>query len=405
MIVHAYYEEDARVRRQAEWLVAHGRPVDVLALRRPGDPERVVIEGVAVRRLPVRRHQGAGIHVYVAEYLAFLGRSMAALTAAHRRRRYALVEVHSLPDFLVFAALPLRLVGVPVLLDLHEAMPEFFRSRFPGAAGPVPHALLRLQERLSTGFAGAVMTVNDALADRLVALGVPSEKVSVILNTPRLDLFDPARCPARPFRVDGALRLVYAGALTPTYELDVVVDAVALVASRRPDLDVRLDVFGRGDTEARLRARVAERGLYGRVVLHGRIPLEEVPAALAAADIGIAPTRRDRFTDVSLSTKLFECAAMEKPVVASRLPTVERYFAPDAVATYAPGDAEDLAAVLVRLADDPAERAARVARTDALVASLGWEAEAVRYEALVERLIAGRSRADPRGRGEGGAMR
>ena len=40
----------------------------------------------------------------------------------------------SLPDFLVFAALPLKLAGVPVLLDLHEAMPEFFASRFPGAS-------------------------------------------------------------------------------------------------------------------------------------------------------------------------------------------------------------------------------------------------------------------------------
>ena len=70
----------------------------------------------------------------------------------HRRHRFALVQVHSLPDFLVFAALPLRLVGVPVLLDLHEAMPEFFRSRFPRASNPIAHRLLLLQERLSIAF-------------------------------------------------------------------------------------------------------------------------------------------------------------------------------------------------------------------------------------------------------------
>jgi glycosyltransferase involved in cell wall biosynthesis len=386
MIVHAYYEEDARVRRQAEWLVEHGRPVDVVALRRPADDERGVVEGVRVQRLPVGRHQGAGIPVYLAEYLAFLVRALLATASAHRRRRYGLVEVHSLPDFLVFAALPLRLVGVPVLLDLHEAMPEFFRSRFPRAAGPLPHALLRLQERLATSFASAVMTVNDALADRLVALGVSPGKITVILNTPRLELFDPARSAPRAFRQDGSLRLVYAGALTPTYELDVVVDAVGLVAARRADLDVRLDVYGRGDSEARLRQRVSALGLDDRVALHGRVPLESVPGAVARADIGIAPTRRDRFTDVSLSTKLFEYAAMGKPVVASRLPTVERYFAADTVATYAPGDAEDLAAAIVRLADDPVERAARVAATTARIGALAWEREAIRFEALVDEL-------------------
>ena len=88
--------------------------------------------GVNVRRLPVGRHQGAGLPVYLAEYGAFLVRALWAATRAHRRRRYALVEVHSLPDYLVFAALPMKLAGVPVLLDLHEAMPEFFGAGFPG---------------------------------------------------------------------------------------------------------------------------------------------------------------------------------------------------------------------------------------------------------------------------------
>ena len=45
---------------------------------------------------------------------------------------------------------------------------------------------------------------------------------------------------------------------------------------------------------------------------------------------------------------------MGKPVVASRLPTVERYFPEGTVATYAAGDAVDLAAGVERVADDPA---------------------------------------------------
>ena len=140
MLAHAYYEEDSRVRREAEALVRAGHPVEVFALRRPGDPSEGVLDGVVIHRLDVRRHQGAGITVYLREYLDFLARATIALARVHRARRFGLVHVDTLPDFLVFAAMPLKLAGVPVLLDLHEAMPEFFRARFPGGRRHWPTA-------------------------------------------------------------------------------------------------------------------------------------------------------------------------------------------------------------------------------------------------------------------------
>ena len=207
MIVHAYYEEDPRVRREAELLAASGRPVLVLGLRRPELPAEEVLQGVHVRRLDEQRHQGAGLGTYLREYLSFLIRSGWAAVKLHRRHRFGLVQVHSLPDFLVFAALPLRLVGVPVLLDLHEAMPEFFVTRFPRAANPLSHRLLLLQERLSIAFATHVLTVNEAMGDRLRGLGVPDDKLSIVINSPSLERFDEAAHPRRAFREDGALRL------------------------------------------------------------------------------------------------------------------------------------------------------------------------------------------------------
>jgi len=65
MLAHSYYEEDPRVRREAEALAAAGHGVDVFALRRPGDPGTVTIEGVVVHRLSVERHQGARLRVYL----------------------------------------------------------------------------------------------------------------------------------------------------------------------------------------------------------------------------------------------------------------------------------------------------------------------------------------------------
>jgi glycosyltransferase involved in cell wall biosynthesis len=128
-------------------------------------------------------------------------------------------------------------------------------------------------------------------------------------------------------------------------------------------------------------------GLGDLVRLHGRIPVEDVPAAVAAADIGLAPTRRDPFTDFSLSTKIFEYAAMGKPVVASALPMVERTFPPGSVRRYAPGDAEALATALFELVDDPPAREASVAATLEQVRERSWEHEAEKHWALIERLV------------------
>ena len=392
MLTHSYYEEDPRVRREAEALVGAGRPVDVYALRRPGDPPAGEVDGVRLTRLDVQRHQGAGIGTYLREYVEFLMRAGWSVTRAYPGRRYALLQVHTLPDFLVLAGLPLRIAAhVPLLLDLHEAMPEFFRSRFPRAHSPLAHRALLAQERLAVAVADAVLTVNDALAERLVSLGASAAKVTVVPNSPSLRRFDPAAFPARAFMEDGVLRFVYAGALTPTYEITVVLDALALTAAHRPGLAFELDVYGRGDSEPALREQAARLGLHDRVAFHGRIPIEDVPAAIARADIGLAPTRRDEFTDFSLSTKIFEYGAMGKPVIATRLPLVERTFPAGTVVTYAPGEPAAIADIIEALLDDPIERERRTAGLGDCVREHAWEHESRRYIELVDRLAGDRA--------------
>jgi glycosyltransferase involved in cell wall biosynthesis len=386
MLVHSYYEEDPRVRRQAESLVQAGREVDVVSLQRPGDPRQGSLEGVAITRLDVQRHQGSPIATYLAEYTSFLVRATFALARAHRRRRYGLVQVHAPPDFLVFAALPLRLAGVPVLLDFHEATPEFFRSRWPAASNPLTIGGLTVVERLAASVANRVLSVTEARHDRLVALGIPARKLAVIRNGPVLARFDPGVHARRPFMADGVLRLAYAGALTPLYALEDVVEALAILARDRPDLPVNLDLYGRGDSEEDLRGLAARLGVAARVQFHGRIPLHAVAAVLAGADVALSPIRRNSFSEMSLSTKVFEGAIMGKPVVAADLPAARAEFEGDVLAWYEPDDPADLARAILRTLDEPAWRAAVSARAADRARELAWDGEAPRYLALVEEL-------------------
>jgi glycosyltransferase involved in cell wall biosynthesis len=86
--------------------------------------------------------------------------------------------------------------------------------------------------------------------------------------------------------------------------------------------------------------------------------------------------------------------------VASRLPTVERYFAPDTLSVYQPGDPESLAATILGLVDDAPGRRTRVDRTRQRVDELSWTRQAETYRSVVDRLIA-RSRHGTRKEGAG----
>ena len=156
IVVHAVFPGDPRVRRQSDALIEAGYEVDIICLRQPGEeaderdgPRRIV-------RLPVNR-TFIGFAGHLAEYLAFTAMAGWGLAREHRRRRYDLVQVATVPDFLAFAALPEKLAGVPLVLDLHEDMPEFFRDRF---AAPLLRPRGRLGQRenggLSTPLALAV---------------------------------------------------------------------------------------------------------------------------------------------------------------------------------------------------------------------------------------------------------
>jgi glycosyltransferase involved in cell wall biosynthesis len=205
-----------------------------------------------------------------------------------------------------------------------------------------------------------VITVSDHWREVLEARGVPAGKCSVVMNLADERIFS-AR-PREP-RTDHEYRLLYHGTVTYRYGLDLAVRAVGLLAAD-DDRKVCLTVLGHGDQMPELAALVRELGIEDRVELRDELlPAEELPAVIAAADLGVVPYRDDVFTDGLLPTKLMEYAAVGLPSVAARTTAIERYFRDTMVEFFAPGDAEDLARVVRDLCASPAEldRLARAA--------------------------------------------
>jgi hypothetical protein len=187
MVVHAVVPGDPRIARQADALLGAGYAVDVFCLRDPGESAEVTDGALRIVRLPVRR-RFAGFAGHLAEYAAFTAAAGWRLTREHRRRRYRLVQVATLPDFLVVAAGALKLAGVPLLLDLHEDMPAFFDDRFASPALRPFRPLIRWTAQGSAAMANEVITVHEPLRMMAIARGVPATKIAVVMNSARAAL-------------------------------------------------------------------------------------------------------------------------------------------------------------------------------------------------------------------------
>ena len=382
IVVHASVPADPRIRRQADALLAAGYEVDVFALREAGQAAEESTDGLRILRLPVRR-RFASFAGHLAEYLAFTGAAALRLTREHRRRRYAVVQVATLPDFLAFAAAALKLAGVPLLLDLHEDMPAFFDDRFRSPRLRPLRPLISGLTRASAAMADAILTVHEPLRQLSLARGVPPEKVTVVMNSADDRLFDPARHPRRPFREDGELRLIHHSSLQRIYGLSVAVHAVAMLPS---GVDARLDVYGDGPYRSHVEAEIAELDVRERVALHGRVPMDELPGLLAGSDLALVPSLPEPYMQYSLSTKLLESVAMGIPVIASDLATFRSHFSDAALRYVAGGDPHALADAIGDLAADPdaAGRLSAEARRQA--EPYGWAIQAGRYLEVVDRL-------------------
>lgn len=386
MVVHAYYPlGETRVERQALALIKHGYEVDVICLWARKGPEFETRDGINIYRLPVKRDKKGGAKAQFFEYLTFFLLALLKLARLHRQRHYGVVQVHNLPDFLVFAGLLPKLMGAKLILDIHDLMPEFYAARFNNPNwSSWPMRLIRWQEWLSCRFADRVITVTKSWRESLVQRGVPAEKVHVVMNVADDQIFC-RLTEATPTQSNGSLRLIYHGNLTQRYGIDLLIRAVDLARQQAPGL--RLMIHGGGDYREALVKLADELKLNDYIQFTTTfVPSTELPNLIRQANVGVVPYRRDVFTDGILPTKLMEYTALGLPTIVARTPAVEAYFDESMVEYFTAEDVEGLATSILKLYHHPARRAELAQKADTFNQNYNWAKLSNEYVELIDSL-------------------
>jgi glycosyltransferase involved in cell wall biosynthesis len=383
MLAYTCYEADNRVRRYAETLARRGDQVDVIALTGASSMKPVEeIQGVTVYRIQHREFNEPHKWSYAWRLFRFLLRSSIFMAQLHQRKRYDLVHIHNMPDFLVFAALYPKLTGARLILDIHDVVPELFANKFGTKLASGYVRALKLIERLSAAFVDHVIVANHLWQDTLIERSVPAEKCSVFLNH-----VDPAIFYRRArTRDDRKFIVIFPGSLQWHQGLDIAIEAFAQFKQKMPIAEFHIYGGGGGDRKAELKDLAQNLGLSDSVKFFEGVPLDQIPEVIANADLGVVPKRADSFGNEAYSTKIMEFMSQGVPVVASRTKIDAFYFDEGLVHFFNSGDKEALAQAMLDVVRDRELRKTLVARGLEYAAQNSWDEKKQGYLDLVDSL-------------------
>lgn len=381
---HGPFPQDPRVYKEAKALAECGCDVVVLCLRNSGEKKRELTKHFQIYRQPFSHRRGSRLR-YVFEYTCSLINMGLKITSLALSRRFDLIQVNTLPDFLVFAAIFPKMLGTRVLLDLHEPTPELYLTIYGEKASALMNSLIKCIERWAIRFSHHAITVNDTIRRRFMERGAPKEKISVLRNVPDDDLF---AIPKERNDLDSSFLIMTHGTMQPRYGQEILIRALPFVHKAIPQ--IRLRIVGGGESEGHLRKLAASSSSWDRIEFVGWVPLKNVAKVLIQADVGVVPLLRSPFSELCQPNKLFEYIALRVPVIAARFPAIEENFDNESVRYFEPDDPEDLARAIIAHYRNLDEGRAMADRALAKYQSLRWCIAKQDYIKIIEKLV-GRS--------------
>lgn len=228
--------------------------------------------------------------------------------------------------------------GVPLVVHFHG----FDASDYSVLEGEAAR-----YQRLFTD-AKAIVVVSRVMAEMLIGMGAPPEKLWVNSCGVDLERFTPIEAGTNPPVLVSTIRLA------PKKDPLLMLEAFAQVVQQVPE--ARLEVIGDGPLRAEVEAKIQSLGLGDSVRLWGAVPSAVVAEVLRGARAYVQHSRRAPNGDMEgLPVALLEAAATGLPIVSTHHAGIPEIVVESQTgALVNEGDANGMIAPLVQLLRDPA---------------------------------------------------
>ena len=316
--------------------------------------EAYAVEGggsVRVLRLPAPRGMRKNLGARLRTYGAF---AAATAWAQGRLPRPDVVIGSIQPLFSAVAALGrARRAQCPFVLEVRDLWPDALEAK--GAISAWAAAPLHAMANTLYRSADRVLSLTPGIKTELCRKGLRADRVDVFPNG-----FDPALF---SLAADAAAKVrarygwgeqfvaLYTGTHTEVTAIDVIVRAAAALGEHP---NIRVDLFGQGQTKAGAVALAQKLGL-SNIHFHDPVPKAEIPAIIAAADVGLMTLFRSPLEHIYFENKLMDYLGAGLPIAAAmrgEQADLIRLF--DCGSVVDAFDAEGLAQLILQAAADPA---------------------------------------------------
>jgi glycosyltransferase involved in cell wall biosynthesis len=262
--------------------------------------------------------------------------------------------IHSHEEMGLLGVWLARWLGIPHLYDMHSSLPQQL-SNFKYSQSGALRKLFTWAEGQMVHKSQVVITICQELQDTVTEMGV-GERSLLIENVMGGDVEEPpSRTPAEVREFWGIAPTAPLALYTGTFEayqgVDMLIDAAAIIAAKRPDARV-LVVGGEPAQVETAKAKAAASRAAGVMIFTGQQPAKEIPGFVQAADLLVSP--RIRGTNTPL--KIYSYLRSGKPIVATNLLTHTQVLN-DAVSKLVAPEAGPFAQAVLELIDQPEQRA------------------------------------------------
>ena len=341
-----------RISSIIDVLVKKGHQVSVAASFAPNISESLGILGCD--RVVRLKHVSRLDRNKMSKYLFFHPINLFKVFREAIRYKPDLIITHnSIPG--LAAILAKKVTKVPVVIDMTDLIFEYLSSYGESIWSCQLQRIGSKMENYVLHESDKIITISRTMKKLLINNGVQPEKVDVVYDGVKTDIFRPHPEEARMLRekyAEGFENIVmHHGVIDPQDNPEIIVEAAAHVIKEHPS--TMFWIIGEGAAIPDIKKKARKQGLEKQFFFSGWIPFEYVPQFISASDLGLVILPDVSSARIRVTLKGFEYWACGKPIIASDLPALREIVEPWKTGLlYKPNDPKDLAEKTCMLLND-----------------------------------------------------
>lgn len=285
IVENDYFPRDARVYNECMSLVKNDYNCFVIAPKQKNEKIFEKLEDkISCYRFP--HFESRSLIGLPWEYLnaliwIFIYTSIISLT-----KKIRLIHVANPPDFIIPVLLPLKILRIEFIFDIHDLSVETFKAK--GKSGIIPSIIiiiLEIFEKISTNFSTLIISTNTSIRE-YIENKYNKSNVKVIRNSNEIKFLNVNQIVKNK---TGKCIIGYFGVINDDYASGYqnLVELAKLLIEKK--FDFHFEVIGNGGGLVALKELVARSGAAKYFTFKGFIPLEKSFDYIKNFDFGIVP--------------------------------------------------------------------------------------------------------------------